>query len=59
MRAYQPHLSSLPGCCRLNAADQRSLHEQWIGGRCYAVPHLPGRATSLKPYPSSHRRRRR
>ncbi|HEX9134000.1 MAG TPA: hypothetical protein VF844_17040 [Ktedonobacteraceae bacterium] len=51
--------SSSTGCCSLIAAHQCSRIEQWTGGKCYAVPNLPGRAMDFTPYQSGRRRRRR
>jgi hypothetical protein len=60
MRAYQLLTSSTStGCCSLIADRQRSQIEHWTGGRCYAVPNLPGRAMDFTPYLSGRRRRGR
>jgi hypothetical protein len=60
MRASQVLTSSSStGWCSLTAASQSSRIEQWTGGKCYAVPNLPGRANDFTPYPFGRRRRRR
>ncbi|HXL37824.1 MAG TPA: hypothetical protein VN954_11570 [Ktedonobacteraceae bacterium] len=60
MRAYQLLTSSTStGCCSLIGPCRCSICEHWTGGRCYAVPSLPGRAMDFTPYPFGRRRRRR
>ncbi|HKF37438.1 MAG TPA: hypothetical protein VKB35_11115 [Ktedonobacteraceae bacterium] len=59
MQAYQVTSSRPTGCYTLTPACRGSRIEQPVGGRCHAVPNLPGRAKGFTPYPSSRRRRRR
>ncbi len=57
MLAYQIYISRLTGYLSLAAACQSSRIEQWTGGRCHAVPNLPGHVKGFTPYLLSRRRR--
>ncbi|HZU67629.1 MAG TPA: hypothetical protein VFA09_10165 [Ktedonobacteraceae bacterium] len=62
MRALQLQASGLNGCRSLTTPcpdSQWEQPDQWAGRGQPAGPNLPGRASRLRPYPSSRRRRRR